>query len=208
VSRQQRNLILVFTTLTVVSLSFLGSPVKGSAEPSSFSTPPQIAQQLPLPSARTRDVWRQVYQKLPDLPLENKYVNRETGKVDADNTLVDRLIRYHVYVKGRSPTYRLDWKLTLADYLGANEAIQEKTYPGANILRQNPIEGDRAAIARLNRKQRDALVQSLVSGFNLNSSAAPAAETPTPPQPSTAPSPTTTPSFTRPQPGDAQLLEP
>lgn len=202
-SRNKRNLILVVTTLAVVSLSFLGSEVKGAAQLSLPSTPTQIAQQQQLPSARTRDVWKQVYQQLPDLPLENKYVSRETGKVNPNSTLVDRLIRYHVYVKGRSPNYRLDWKLTLADYLGANEVMPENVYPGADSLRQNPIARDRAAIASLNRKQRDALVQSLISVFNPNS-AAPTAEkdTPVPPQPSTAPS------FRRPKPGDARLLEP
>jgi len=38
----------------------------------------------------------------------------------------------------------------------------EETYPGYDTL-QNPILGDRAAIKRLNREQRDALVQTLVN---------------------------------------------
>jgi hypothetical protein len=100
---------------------------------------PAIAQQPP--AADTRDAWKPVYKQLPNLPLENKYVSRESGKVSPDNTLVSRLIEYHIYVKGRAPNYRLDWKLTLADYLGANELIQDTTYPGAKTLRQNPIEG-------------------------------------------------------------------
>jgi hypothetical protein len=102
----------------------------------------------------------------------------------------------------------LDWKLTVADYLGANEVMQEKAYPGASTLRQNPLEGDRAAIARLNRKQRDALVQSLVSIFNPNGSAPASADTQAPSQPSTAPPTETKPSFSQPKPGDAQLLMP
>lgn len=197
--------------LTVVSLTFLGLPGAGWADSSIGLTnralhSEVIAQSVP-PSAITRDVWKQVYQKLPDLPRENKYVSRETGKVNPDNTLVNRLIQYHLYVKGRSPNYRLDWKLTLADYLGANELIQEGTYPGANTLRSNPLEGDRASINRLTRKQRDALVQSLESIFNPNSSNA-ATDTQTPPQPSSAPNAQTTPSFPQPKPGDAQLLQP
>lgn len=160
---------------------------------------PAIAQKLT--PTDIRNAWKPVYKQLPDLPLENKYVSRETGKINPDNTLVSRLIEYHLYVKGRAPNYRLDWKLTIADYLEANELIQEATYPGAKTLRQNPLEGDRAAINRLNRQQRDALVQSLVNVFT----------------PNTSPSPTNdrqpaiddrqpTPNFS-PQPGGADLLK-
>lgn len=199
--KRQRILHLVLTVLAVAIITFLGSVDKGVANSSDA-----IAQKTALPSSTTRNVWKQVYQKLPNLPLENKYVSRETGKVNPDNTLVDRLIRYHLYVKGRGPNYRLDWKLTLADYLGANELLQENVYPGADALRQNPLSGDRAVIARLNRKQRDALVQTLVSVFNPNSAAT--TDTKTPSQPSTAPSQPTQPNFPQPKPGDAQLLQP
>lgn len=114
-------------------------------------------------SSRSIDV-QQVYARLPDLPLENQYVNRE-GEASA-STLVDRLVQYHIYTSGRSLNSRLDWKLTLADYLDANEWMQPGLYPGADSLRQNPIEGDRAAIKQLNRAQRDALVDALVSSFS------------------------------------------
>jgi hypothetical protein len=150
------------------------------------------------------DVWRQVYQQLPDLPLENQYVNKESGKVDLDNTLVSRLIRYHIFVKGRPPNWRLDWKLTMADYLDANELMTEGVYPSADTLRDNPIDGDRAAIKRLTRNQRNALVQALVNAFNPN------AETPATPTPTNTPPPQSTPnrrSIPRlPQPGDADRL--
>ncbi len=112
------------------------------------------------------DVWQQVYQQLPDFPKENKYISKETGKVAQENTLASRLIRYHIYVKERTPNYRLDWKLTLADYLGVNEIMYDPTYPGNDTLRENPIEGDRAAITRLNRRQRDAVVQVLTNIFS------------------------------------------
>lgn len=177
-----RSLRLIVTTLSVVVLIIL----TGFKE----SIPPAIAQRVTpgssSTSVRISDVWPQVYQQLPYLPQENQYVNKQTRQVDSENNLVNRLIRYHVYVKGRPPNYRLDWKLTLADYLGSNELMEETRYPGYDTLRQNPIEGDRAAVGRLNRKQRDALVQTLVNIFNPNSS------TPAPstsPQPSTAPSP-------------------
>jgi hypothetical protein len=114
------------------------------------------------------DVWRQIYQQLPDLPRENKYISKETNKVAENNTLVSRLIRYHLYVKGR-PTYRLDWKLTIADYLGANEIMYDNNYPGSDTLKQNPMEGDIAAIRHLNRRQRDALVDALTNAFSKSS---------------------------------------
>ncbi len=157
-----------------------------------------------------KDAWRQVYQRLPNLPLENQYVSKETGKVDENNTLIGRLIRYHVFLKNRPPMYRLDWKLTLADYLDANEYLVEAQYPGAKDLRDNPMEGDRKAIEKLTRAQRDALVNVLVSIFKTNSAQAPAptsrerpSASPPPPTPA---NPSATPS--RPKPGDAQLLKP
>lgn len=143
--------------LFVLSLGAIGAAI------------PVLAQDAPSqPSAarfRLQDAWQQVYKDLPDLPLENQYVNRETGKIDSNNTLVSRLIRYHYYIKGRPVNYRLDWKFTLADFLGVNDPIQASTYPGAENLRKNPFESDRAIIQRLTRKQRDALIQSLVNVF-------------------------------------------
>jgi hypothetical protein len=125
-----------------------------------FATQPANAQRVTV-----GDVWQQVYQQLPDFPRENQYINKESGRVAENNTLASRLIQYHIYVKQRAPIFRLDWKLTLADYLGANEVMYDPSYPGNDVLRQSPIEGDRAAIKKLNRRQRDALVQVLVNAF-------------------------------------------
>lgn len=202
-SKRKRSLYLLVTALSVVGLVVFGSVVKESAELSLFNPQPASAQ-----SVRPREVWQQVYQKLPNLPMENQYVSKETGQVDSDSTLMARLIRYHVYVKGRPSEYRLDWKLTLADYLGANELMEETVYPGYDTLRENPIEGDRAVIGRLNRKQRDALVQTLVSFFNPNEPAPSTGATNSSPQPSTTPSPAARPILPQPRPGDAQLLMP
>ncbi len=151
------------TALMVVGVVLLGSGMGKSIPTSLLGSQPAIAQRF-IPS----DVWQQVYQQLPNFPRENKYISKETGKVAENNTLVSRLIRYHVYVKGRAPNYRLDWKLTLADYLGANEIMYDSSYPGNDLLKQNPIDGDRAAIKRLNHQQRDALVQALANVFNPN----------------------------------------
>nr|WP_287289945.1 hypothetical protein [Okeania sp. SIO2B9] len=115
---------------------------------------------------RATEVWPFVYEKIPDLPLENNYISQETGEVDTEETLVSRLIRYHLYVKGRPPNYRFDWKLTLADYLGANDYLQSSVYPGKNTLTENPMEGDREAIQSLTRSQRETLVNRLVNIFS------------------------------------------
>ncbi|MEI2582166.1 hypothetical protein [Scytonema sp. PRP1] len=148
------------------------------------------------------DVWQQVYQQLPDLPRENQYVSKETGKRAENNTLVSRMIWYHSYLKGRAPNYRLDWKLTLADYLGANEVMYETTYPGKDNLQKNPFDGDRAAVARLNRRQRDALVQALVNVFSSKSQNTPATPNTSSPSQETTPPPRQVPKK-----GGAELLK-
>ncbi|MGC1396222.1 MAG: hypothetical protein WA828_18325, partial [Coleofasciculaceae cyanobacterium] len=124
--RQPMPLILL--ALTSVCL-FLGTDVRSDL----VGTQPAIAQIF-----TSSDAWRQVYQLLPNFPKENQYVNQETGKIDENNTLASRLIRYHVFVKSRPPGYRMDWKLTLADYLGVNQYLVESQYPGATTLRTNP----------------------------------------------------------------------
>jgi hypothetical protein len=112
------------------------------------------------------DIWQKVYQQIPDLPKENQFISKTTGQVAENNTLASRLIRYHIYTKGRSPIYRLDWKLTLADYLDANEPIYAESYPGNDSLKQNPLASDCTAISKLTRQQRNNLVQVLVNIFN------------------------------------------
>ncbi|MBN3874347.1 hypothetical protein [Nostoc sp. JL33] len=183
------------TALMVVGVIVLGSGAGKSIDRNLFSIQAAIAQRI-TPS----DVWQQVYQQLPDLPRENKYISKENGKVAENNTLINRLIRYHIYTKGRAPIYRLDWKLTLADYLGANEIMYDTSYPGNDSLRENPIEGDRKAITRLTRSQRDALVEVLVNIFNPTSQNTP------PPSPNTTPSPNTSTPPQPPQRGGAELL--
>ncbi|WP_375478350.1 hypothetical protein [uncultured Nostoc sp.] len=180
----------------VMGVIILGSGADKSIHRNLFSIQPADAQRI-TPS----DVWQLVYQQLPDFPRENKYISKENGKVAENNTLASRLIRYHIYTKGRAPIYRLDWKLTLADYLGANEIMYDTTYPGNDALRENPIEGDRKAIKSLTRSQRNALVQVLVNIFN------PTSQNTLAPNPNTAPSPTTSNTPQPPQRGGAELLK-
>jgi hypothetical protein len=132
------------------------------------------------------DVAKFVYKKLPDLPLENQYIRTETSKPATESTLVSRLVQYQS-IKGRSPAYRLDWKITLADYLGINDYLRLDVYPGNAFLKTNPMERDRKAIQSLNQAQRNALVQALVDGSTGQDSSASVAEPPTPTQPKTAP---------------------
>lgn len=203
-ARGKRKVIRILVNLTLATVTgvclFLGTAdVRNSDSVRGIGLPSAMAQ-----VSRPQDVWQQVYQRLPNLPLENQYVSQETGKVDTDNTLVSRLIRYHLYVKNRLPNFRFDWKMTMADFLGANDYLVEAEYPSANTLTANPMEGDRAAIEKLNRAERDALINALVSSFSPNITQTPA------PEPSASPSAPANPRgrLLTPQPGDAQLLLP
>jgi hypothetical protein len=166
-----------------------------------------ISQPLKAQDIRVGDAWQQVYQQLPDFPRENQYVSRESGKVAENNTLIGRLIRYHIYIKSRPVNFRLDWKLTLADYLGANERMPAATYPSADTLRTNPMQGDIAVIRSLDRTQRDALVQALVDVFTPKNEVSTPSPSPTP-QPAPPPEITPVAPQREPRPGDAQLLLP
>ncbi|MEB3883024.1 hypothetical protein [Lyngbya sp. CCY1209] len=205
--RQNRLVILGMASLLVWGAIAGTAPTPGRAELFPESPQTRVAQQIPL---RVRDVWKQVYERLPDLPEENNYVSADTGELAADNTLIDRLIRYHLYVQSRPPQFRFDWKLTLADYLGANELMREEQYPSATSLRDNPMQGDREAIRTLSREERNALVDVLVSIFNPE--AARAQSDPEPPR-SEPPPPDSSDDSDAPFPplpeaGDAELLLP
>ena len=196
--QQRRMLGLLLAALMGVSISLGLGEIRDLR---GFGSQPATAQSL-----RPESVAAQIYQRLPNMPRENQYVNRETGKVDPDNTLVSRLIRYHQYVKNRPAIFRLDWKLTLADYIGINERIIASSYPGNSSLETNPLEGDLKVIGSLNRRQRDELVQALVNIYN------PQKETPPTPTPSAQPTPKPSTPPKKPQPifpkpGDADLLK-
>jgi len=178
--------------IAVIGVSF-GDPFSQGSD--FWRSAPAMAQR-----PRPQDVWRFVYQQIPTLPLENQYVSKATGQVDPNNTLVSRLLQYHAYAKGRPPNLRFDWKLTLADYLGANEVMENTRYPGFETLQTNPIDGDRAAIARLTRTQREALIQALVSIFTPATTASPQ------PTPASGVNPAN-PSTVTPSSGGAQLLK-
>ncbi|MEQ9238740.1 hypothetical protein [Coleofasciculus sp. E2-BRE-01] len=195
------RLVVLFTLaiLTSIGLCWSKAGIRTIPVLSIISSQPASAQLM-----RSQDTWRQVYEQLPDFPKENQYVTNETGEVNLESTLVSRLIRYHLYEKRRLPNYRFDWKLTLADYLGANEYINESDYPGSNTLTENPMAGDRAVIEKLTRQQREDLIEVLVSIYNPNRPD-PQMSTPSP-QPSPPSTPTRPSNPGLPQPGDADLL--
>ena len=105
-----------------------------------------------------------IYQQIPALPLENQYVSSKTGQVAEDNTLVSRMIRYHLYSKDRPTNFRLDWKLTMADYLGAFDRISANNYADYG-LKENPMEADVAVVQSLSQAERDLLVNALYTAF-------------------------------------------
>lgn len=144
-----------------------------------------------------------VYEKLPSLPKENTYRRQENGEVASDHTLISRLIRYHRDIQKRPTRYRLDWKLTLADYLGAYRPMEPERYPGALTLQENPLPKDTQIIQSLNRQQRDALVAVLVAIYR--PPAAPAAPKATAPTPAPKRDPSK-PLLSKP--GDVKLLMP
>jgi hypothetical protein len=173
-----------------------------------FLLTPAALAQLSSPT----DVAQFVYKRMPTLAVENQYVRADNNKQAVDSTLVSRLVQYHNSLKGRSPLYRMDWKITLADYLGINEVLEPETYPGHAFLKKNPIEADLAVVQKLNAAQRNALVESLVDAFTGSQtvSAPVRVSTPTVPPGKSSPKPpvyrpTLTPLAA---PGSANLLTP
>ena len=171
-------------------------------------TPPVSAQR----SIQPEEVAAIIYEKMPEIPLENQYIRKESGEVDPEHTLMSRFVRYHRDVQKRIMRYRFDWKLTFADYLGVNESIKPERYPGNATLTENPQESDIEAIRQLNRRQRQAIVDLIASIYQVETveSQETPPEQPKPentnnntPEPSPSP---TQPSLS--QPGDAQLLMP
>lgn len=142
------------------------SPFLLSAIPPAQAQPAQIRRVDPYAIAI------RIHEQIPSLPLENQYISSETGQIAEDNTLVSRIIRYHLYNKERPTNFRFDWKLTLADYLGAFDRISANNYADYG-LRENPVEADVAAVRELSQEDRDRLVNALYIAFTASSEAAP-----------------------------------
>lgn len=205
-----KNTMKNFILLALITLALtLGWGWRGIAQTTSPSNPSSNPQRILTQSMQIRAAVRLIYEQMPEIPLENQYLNTRTGQLDPEDSLISRLLRYHVVTKNRPPSLRFDWKMTIADYLEANEPMIEDRYPGTDILQPNPMGLDRAAIARLTPAQRNQLVNLLVAAYT-PVAIEPAqiilpSLTPSTPAPTPQPSPTLdrTP---LPQPGDAQFL--
>ena len=149
----------------------------------------------------------EVYRQMPDLPKENQYTREETQEIDEDNTLISRMVRYHQYVKVRPTAFRLDWKLTLADYLKANEIMQDSRYPGSSTLTDNPLAKDMEVIDSLTFEQRQQLVEILVNIYNPKTTSNSQPNLPENNNSSPPEEPTNS-DFRLPMPGGADLLSP
>ena len=97
--RFRLTLGLTIATFTGICLMVGKAEVKDSSVFKWIGVQPAAAQ-LSVP----QDAWRRVYERLPNLPLENQYVSKQTGKIDENNTLISRFMRYHIFVKRRPPT--------------------------------------------------------------------------------------------------------
>ncbi len=173
---------------------------------------PATAQGSRLRQLRPQEILVEASKQLTFIRPDNQYVDRQTKKIRPESTALARLIEYHVYGRGRSPLYRLDWKLTLADYLGAFELMDDDSYPGANQFVRNPVTTDRLQVRSWSRSQREQVVNTLTALYNPNSlkPAAPLVfPNPNPAPPRPEPSPPKEPlNRPLPQTGDADRLKP
>jgi hypothetical protein len=203
---QKQNVMSRILSFFVLALLGLGLAFILGTNPDSSAiaqNPPTVSNSS---SIRAEGAAAIVYQQLPYLPKENEYRRKETGEIDPEHTLISRFIRYSQDLKKRTNRYRFDWKLTLADYLGANETIDPQTYPGSVTLTTNPFETDVKAIRGLNRRQRQELVDLLAFIYKPQVTEKPAKTKISPtPQP-TPKDESGKPSLAKP--GDAQLLMP
>ena len=125
----------------------------------------------PVSAQRIRDIperTAQIYELLPDLPLEDSYVSLN-GEVMANSSWVQRILLYHIQTKGRLPNSRFDWRMTFADFLGANLPMYTNQYPGADIFAQNPLNGDRDLFQTLTRQERNQLLAAFLQVYGNNS---------------------------------------
>ncbi len=205
-----KNTMKNFILLALITLALtLGWGWRGIAQTTSPSNPSSNPQRILTQSMQIRAAVRLIYEQMPEIPLENQYLNTRTGQLDPEDSLISRLLRYHVVTKNRPPSLRFDWKMTIADYLEANEPMIEDRYPGTDILQPNPMRLDRAAIARLTPAQRNQLVNLLVAAYTPVAIEPAQIILPSPTPSTPAPTPQPSPTLDRtplPQPGDAQFL--
>lgn len=181
--RYRRRLGAFLTALFLMLAIGLAGP---SALPDGAQLiPSATAQPTPIRRINPAAISAYLYEQLPNFPLENQYVSSDTGAPATENTLISRLIRYHIYIKNRPTVFRLDWKLTLADYLGAYERIRPNSYVDYG-LRENPYAGDIAVMESLSVEQRNTLVNALYEAFTTADEPSTNAPEPTADEPATS----------------------
>ncbi len=157
---------------TVVFILIAVGSVDGQRAPFlSVGLSPVQAQPAPLRRIDPSAIATLIYAQMPALPLENQYISSKTGQIAEDNTLVSRIIRYHLYSKKRPTNFRFDWKLTMADYLGAFDRISANNYANYG-LRENPMAADIAAVQSLSPEARNQLVNAVYVAFTTPAEAA------------------------------------
>lgn len=110
-----------------------------------------------LAASRTEQIAQKVYARLASFPKAEI-----PGK--PESTLVRRILLYHISVRGRPETSRLDWKLTLSDYLGYNMGIDPTSYPDFSA-ELDTLNKDKALIDALSRREREALIDALIQSL-------------------------------------------
>ena len=85
-AKKFKKLILLFILALGLILGGGWWQVAQSQNPSNPNLPRTIVTQ----TVRIQTVSRLIYTQIPDFPTENQYLNRRTGAVDAEDTLVNR----------------------------------------------------------------------------------------------------------------------
>ncbi|MEM9569227.1 MAG: hypothetical protein AAF974_13070 [Cyanobacteria bacterium P01_E01_bin.34] len=99
----------------------------------------------------------QIYELVPDLPGGGE-----------DERWLQRLLLYHVRTKGRLANSRFDWRLTFADFLGANETMYADQYPPGST-EVNPLNGDRDRFQTMTRQDRNEFLAAILQVYGNNS---------------------------------------
>ena len=128
-----------------------------------------LALGLPAQAQRLRDipqVVEDIYEAMPQLPLENTYQTSE-GETISSSSWLQRVLLYHIRTQGRLPDSYLDWKLTFADYQGVNVPMFASAYPGADQFTVNPLNRDRELFQSLGREERRQLLDMFLATYGM-----------------------------------------
>ncbi len=109
---------------------------------------------------RIRDIpekAEQIAELVPNLPAQEE---REKW--------LQRILLYHVRTKGRLANSRFDWRLTFADFLGANNPMYADQYPPGDT-EENPLNSDRELFQAMSRQERNEFLAAILEVYGNNS---------------------------------------